>query len=164
MSSATSFSRQGLALRVLRAGLRGKSCCRWMGSGRGDKAQERERVHPCNVCDKAFKSLQMPSQHKIWYHSGKVFAFKGCGKKFNPNNSINRHDMLVWGKPHHRARTTIEEIILNLNVWGVEEKKRTVLTRSWKRADMLYPLKWKSIVLVFNQFVCVMFFFIFFAL
>ena len=22
---------------------------------------ERERVHPCNVCDKAFKSLQMPS-------------------------------------------------------------------------------------------------------
>ena len=31
----------------------------------GDKAQERERVYPCIVCDKAFKSLQMPSQHKI---------------------------------------------------------------------------------------------------
>ena len=28
----------------------------------GDKAQERERVHPC---DKAFKSLQMLSQQKI---------------------------------------------------------------------------------------------------
>ena len=30
----------------------------------GDKAQEREMVHLCNVSDKAFKSLQMPSQQK----------------------------------------------------------------------------------------------------
>ena len=58
----------------------------------GGKAQERERerVHPCNVCQKAFKSLQMLSQHKIWQHSKNVFACKGCGKKFNPKNSINR--------------------------------------------------------------------------
>ena len=35
----------------------------------GDKTQERERVHPCNVCDKAFKSLPTPNQHKIFQHS-----------------------------------------------------------------------------------------------
>ena len=68
----------------------------------GQCTRERERVHPCNVCDKAFKSLQMLSQHKIWQHSGNVFACKGCGKKFNPNNSINRHNKLVCGKTHHR--------------------------------------------------------------
>ena len=93
-----------------------------MGSVWGDKAQERERVHPCNVCDKAFKSLPTPNQHKIWQHSGHVFVCKGCGKKFKTNNSINSHKKLVFGKPHHMksfcnfARTTIEEIILNLNV------------------------------------------------
>ena len=38
----------------------------------GDKAQEREKVLPCIVLDKAFKSLQMPSQHKIWQHGGHV--------------------------------------------------------------------------------------------
>ena len=40
------------------------------------------------------------------------------------------------------ARTTIEEIILNLNVWGEEERKR-ILASSRKRADILYPLKLK---------------------
>ena len=68
-----------------------------MGSLWGDKAQERERDHPCNVCDKAFKSLQMPNKH-----SGHVFSCKGCGKKCNSNNSISRHNKLVCGKPHHR--------------------------------------------------------------
>ena len=132
----------------------------------GDKAQERERVHPCNVCDKAFKSLQMPSQHKIWQHSGHVFAGKGCGKKFNPNNSIKRHNKLVCGKPHCR------KIFRHFFIWGKddnwgdhpqservggeEERKRIVLCSSRKRADILYPLKWKSIVLVFNKktFLC----------
>ena len=141
-----------------------------MGSVWGDKAQERERVHPCNVCDKAFKSLQMLSQHKIWQHSGNVFVCKGCGKNFNSNNSIKRHNKLVGGKPHQRksfatslrgARTTIEEIILNLNMRGEEEKKRTVLPISRKRADILYTFKWKSIVLVLNKFICVMFFCLF---
>ena len=108
----------------------------------------------------------MPSQHKIWQHSGHVFACKGCGKKFNRNNSINRYKKLVNGKPHHRqvfatspcgASTTIEKIILNLNVWGEEERKRTVLASFRKRADILYPLKWKYIVLVFSKFVWVMF-------
>ena len=43
-------------------------------------------------------------------------------------------------------------------MWGEEERKRTVLASSRKRADILCSLKWKSIVLVFNKFVCVMFF------
>ena len=60
------------------------------------------------------------------------------------------------------ARITIEEIILNLNVWREEESKRTVLASSRKRADILYPPKWKSIVLFFNKFVCVFFFKTFF--
>ena len=34
---------------------------------------------------------------------------------------------------------------------GEEERKRIILASSRKRADMLYPLKWKSIVLVFNK-------------
>ena len=63
------------------------------------------------------------------------------------------------------ARTTIEEIILNLNVWGEEERKRTALASSRKRAEILYPLKWKFIVLVFNKLVCVMsIFYLFFVL
>ena len=95
------------------------------GISGGYKAQERERVHPFNVCYKAFQSLQVLNQHKIWQHSGNAFACKDCGKKLNPNNSINRHNKLVCGKPHHwksfatsssGARTTIEKIILNLNV------------------------------------------------
>ena len=68
----------------------------------GQSTRERERVHPCNVCDKTFKSLQMLSKHKIWQHSGNVFTCKGCGKMLNPSNCINRHNKLVCGKPHHR--------------------------------------------------------------
>ena len=73
--------------------------------------------------------------------TGRVFATSQCG-----------------------ARTTIDEIILNLKVWGDEERKRMVLATSRKRADILYTLKWKYIVLVFNKFVCLMsiFFFLLF--
>ena len=49
------------------------------------------------------------------------------------------------------ARTSIEEIILKLNVWGEEQRKRTVLASSRKRAYVLYPVKWKYIVLFFNK-------------
>jgi hypothetical protein len=49
------------------------------------------------------------------------------------------------------ARATIEEIILYLNMWGEEEEKRIILASSRTRADIIYPLKWKSIVLVFNK-------------
>ena len=77
-----------------------------MGPVLGEKAHKRERereeVHPCNVCDKAFKYMQMPNQHTIWQHSGHVFVFKGCGEKFKTNNSINRHKKLFACKPHHR--------------------------------------------------------------
>ena len=120
----------------------------------GDKAKERGRFHPCNVCDKAFKSFQMPFHHKIWQHSGHLLACKGCGKKFN-SNSISRHNKLVCGKPHHRKN------FCHFSVWGEEERKRTVLARSRKRADILYPLKWKYIVLVFNKFGCLKFIFVF---
>ena len=91
------------------------SFCCWIGSLWGDKAQERDRVHPCNF--------------KAWQHSGHVFVCKGCCNKFGPNNSINRHTKLLSGKPHHRntfkkkkhfstqpcgERITTEEILL----WG----------------------------------------------
>ena len=55
------------------------------------------------------------------------------------------------------ARATLEEIILDLNLWGEEERKRIVLASFRKRADILYPFKWKYIVLVFNKFVGVIF-------
>ena len=48
------------------------------------------------------------------------------------------------------ARTTIEEIVLNLKAWREEERKSMVL-------PILYPFKWKSILLVFNKLVCVIF-------
>ena len=128
----------------------GLVCCCWMGSVCGDKAQERERVHLCNFCHKGFNSLQILSQHKIWQHSGHVFACKGCGKKFRKSFCTSPCG----------ARTTIEDIILNLKVWGEEERKRAVMASSRKRADILYPLKWKYIVSVFNKFVCLIFFYI----
>ena len=31
-----------------------------------------------------------------------VVCLQGCGNKFSPNNSINRHKKLLCGKPHHR--------------------------------------------------------------
>ena len=107
LSFATSTSRLGSAsrstqrgvhldLKMLRAGLWGNSCCCWMGSVWGDKAYKRERVHPCNIYDRAFKSLQGPNHHIIWQHSGHMFVFKGCGKKFKTNNRINRHKKLFW--------------------------------------------------------------------
>ena len=73
-------------------GLGGKFCCCWIRSVWGDKAHKRERAHPCNFCDKAFKSLQTPNQDTIWQHSLNVFVCKGCDKKFKTNNSINRHN------------------------------------------------------------------------
>ena len=37
-----------------------------------------------------------------------------------------------------RARTTLEEILLNLKVRGEEERKRTVLASLRKRTDILF--------------------------
>ena len=100
--SATSPSRQDK-----RTGLWGNSCCSWMGSVLGmikhflkywtvqwskksrkyKRERERERLNPCNVCDKAFKSLPMSSQHKIWQNISHLFVCKGCGKKLKTNNT-----------------------------------------------------------------------------
>ena len=116
LSSATSPSRRESALGITwrgaricwhldlktsRAGLWGYSCCCWMRSVQVDKAQMRQMVHPCIVCDMAFKSVWAPNQHTIWQHSGLVIVCKGCGKKFKTKNSINRHKKLFGCKPHH---------------------------------------------------------------
>ena len=66
----------------------------------GTKHKKREKIHPCNVFDKAFKSLPSPTP-----------VYKGCGKKFNPNNSINRKDKFVCGKPHHKS-------FCHFSMWG----------------------------------------------
>ena len=86
----------------------------------GNKAQEREREDsPCNVCDKASKSLPTPNQNKIWQLSGHVFVWQVCGKKFNPNNIINIHKKLVCGKPHHRKRLCIFSMLGKDYHWTV---------------------------------------------
>ena len=140
-----------------------------MGSVWGDKAQKRERVHPCNVCDKDFKSCQMHSQHKIWQHVGHVLPARIVARSSTPTAAstdtislclANLTTGRVSATSPCGAMTTDEEIILNLNVWGEEERKRTVMASSDRRARIFYPLKWKSIVLVFNYLVCVMSFFI----
>ena len=66
------------------------------GGAQNYKAQERERVHPCNVCDKAFKSLAIPNQHNTWPHIGHVLVCKDCCNMFKTYNNINRHKKLVW--------------------------------------------------------------------
>ena len=55
------------------------------------------------------------------------------------------------------AMTTIKEIILNLNVRGVEERKRTVLASSRKMADIFYHPDFVAI----QTFVCVISIYIF---
>ena len=53
------------------------------------------------------------------------------------------------------ARTTNKEIILNLNVWGKEERKRTVLTSSRKGEDILYPPQMELCLFLINLvFLC----------
>ena len=80
-----------------------------------------------------------------------------------PKNSINRHNRLVCGKPQHRKSFCHvgqgPPLRRSSSIWmcgGEEERKRTILASSRKRVNILYPLQWKSIVLVFNKFVCVM--------
>ena len=86
----------------------------------------------------------MPSQHKVLQYSGHVFACKGCGKNFNPPTTASTDTTrlcvaslttgIVFATSPCGARTTIEEIILNLNCGG----RRMVLASSRKRADILY--------------------------
>ena len=123
-------------------------------------------VYVLDLCDKVFKYLQMPSQQKIGQHSGHVFACKGCGKTFNQATVFTDTISLcvaslttqrVFATSVCGARTTNEEIILNLSMLGEEERKRIVLASSRKRADIIYPFKWKSIVLVFNKLVCMIY-------
>ena len=114
-----------LDLQVLREGLWRKSCCCLMGSVWGDKAQERERVYSCNVCDQAFKSIQMPSQLQIWQQQGNVFVCKGSTPTTASTDTISLClASLTTGRVFATScgtRTTIEEIILNLGGGGEEE-------------------------------------------
>ena len=130
----------------------------------GDKAQERERIHPCNVCDKAFMSMQMLSQQKC---CSKVYLPARVVARISTPTSASTDTIslcvasLTTGRDFSTspsgARTTIQKIILNLNVLGEEENKREALASSRKRADIIYPLKWKYIVVVPYIF-CVIFF------
>ena len=136
----------------------------------GNKAQERERgftpvlsVTKLSSLCKCLASTKFGSQVAMCLPARVVARSPTL-----TTASINRHNKPVCGKPHHRksfatfpcgARTTIEDIILNLNLWGVEERKRTVLAGSRKRADILYPLKWKYIVFVLiNMFLLCLFY------
>ena len=105
-----------------------------------------KRVDHCNVYEKAFKSLQMPNQNIIWQHSGYVFVCKGCGKKFKTNNSIYRPKKLFHFKSHH------SKSFCNFSMWGKEGgRKRTGLSSSRKRADILCNLSWKYIFFFHTQ-------------
>ena len=98
----------------------------------------RERVHSCNVCDKAFKYLRTPKQHIICQHSGHVFVCKGCGKKFKTKNSFKGQKKPFGFKPHHIKR------FCNFSIWGKgggEEKDGSVQLQ--EEADILYQLQWK---------------------
>jgi hypothetical protein len=57
----------------------------------------------------------------------------------------NRNTGRIFGTSPYGARTTIEEIILNLNVWGGGGEEEDCSGSSRKRADILEPLKWKDI-------------------
>ena len=46
-----------------------------------------------------------------------VVCLQGCGNKFNPNNSINRHKKLVCGKPHHRKSFSYFSMWGNYHHW-----------------------------------------------
>ena len=141
-----------------------------MGSLWGDKAQERERVHPCNVCDKACQCL---ASTIFGSTVAMCLSARVVERSSTPRTASTETISLclaslttekVFATSPCMARTTIEKIIPYLNVWGEEERKRTVLASSRKRADILYSLKWKYVMLVFNIFVCVMSIFcIFFA-
>ena len=110
-----------------------------------------ERVHPCSICEKCFKSLPMLNQHKSRHHGGHVSVCEGCGKRFKTNDSLKRHKMLVCGKPRHRknfnelskwgkghrVKTTAVEMITRLDGMEEEERRRTVLAIAKKRPEIL---------------------------
>ena len=48
---------------------------------------KREMFHPCDVCDKAFKSVKILTklnQHMSHHYSGHVYDCNGCGKYSGP--------------------------------------------------------------------------------
>ena len=147
-----------LDLRVLRVGLWVNSCCCWMGSVWRDKAQERERVQPCNVCEKAFKFCQRLNRPKFGRKVA-IFCLQGLWQEVQAQQKYQHtQEACEWqASPQEELLQLLHvrhyEIILNLNIMWEEEIKRTVLASSRKRANILYHLNCKSFELVFNKFV-----------
>ena len=158
-------------------GLCGNLCCCWMGTVRGWNSKiEREMVHPCNVCDKALSSLcqQLPSA-KFGSIVAMCFTAMVVARSSTPTTlstdtwslCVASHTIgIVFASLWCGTWITIEKIILNMNVRGEEERKRTDLASSRKRADIFYHLIWKSSVFVFINFLCNFYFniFIFYVL
>ena len=90
-----------------------------------------------------------------------------------PNNSINRHTKFVCDKPHHRKSFCHFSMWGKDNHWGHHPQSDHVggggeeeygSSQFQEEGTIHYPFKWKSIVLVFNRFVCVMYIFYLFFL
>ena len=119
--------------------------------------RDKKKVSPCNICDRAFKSLPTPNQHKIWQPLYHVFDYKGRGKMFKTSNSINRHKKIVYGKPHHRKN------VGNFFMWGKDHHcddhpqsqsdegggENEVGSGQLQEEGILYHPNWKVIVLFF---------------
>ena len=106
-----------------------------------ERERERERVHPCNVCDKATSLCKCLASTTFDSTVSMCFPAKVVEKSSTLTTSSTDTINLCWANlttgrvfatSPCGARTTIEEIILNLNVWGQEERKRTVLASSRK--------------------------------
>ena len=111
------------------------------------------------------KSLTSLCQHLSSIHFGStvamsLFAWVVVRSSRPTTSSTDTRGLCVASITTGRAfetfpcgeRKTFGEIILNLNVSGEEEGKRTIMASSRKRADILDHLNWKSIVFV-NQLV-----------
>ena len=122
-----------------------------------DKAQERERVQPCNVCEKAFKSCQRLNRPKFGRKMAIFLSARVVTRSSNQQKHQHTQEACEWqASPQEELLQLLHvrhyEIILNLNIRGEEEIKRTVLASSRKRANILYHLNCKSFELVFNKF------------
>ena len=120
----------------------GKSCW-WIGSVWGDTAQERESgftpiislTKLSSLC-KCLASTKFGSTVKMCLPARVVARSSTLTTSSTDTIGLCVASLTtgrVFPTSSSEARTTIEEIILNLNVWGEEEKKRTVLASSRKR-------------------------------
>ena len=102
-------------------------------SVRGQSTRERERVHSCNVCDNAVKSLQMPSQHRFGSTVASCLPARVMARSSTPTTpSTDTISLCVASLTTERvfvtspcgARATIEEFILNPQTCGGRRRGR----------------------------------------